>query len=283
LVSRQLKADLALLFIVFIWGTTFAIMKDIFTVITPFYFLTLRFGFASIALGLILYRQLSDVNLKLLKQGMIAGVLLFGGYAFQVVGLNFTTASKAGFITGLSVVLVPIFAVLFFRRLPPLLTWIGVSLAAVGLWLLTFSGSLEPNLGDWLVLVCAACLALHILVVDKYVKSNNPLLLALIQISTVAVLSALGAGLEGSYQLVGNTGVWISVLYMGVLATALAFVVQNKAQTFTTPERTAIIFSMEPVFGALFAYLYLGEVITVKGYIGGALIILSMLLVEMEN
>lgn len=283
MVSRQLKADLALLFVVFVWGTTFAIMKDVFTVITPFYFLTLRFGFATLALGLIFRRQLAEINLKLLKQGIIAGIFLFGGYAFQVVGLNFTTASKAGFITGLSVVLVPIFAVLFFRRFPSLLTWIGVSLATIGLWLLTFSGSLEPNIGDCLVLICAACLALHILIVDKYVKNNNPLLLAVIQISTVAVLSAFGAGLEGSYQLVSDAGIWISVVYMGVLATALAFVVQNKAQTFTTPGRTAIIFSMEPVFGALFAFLYLGELITVNGYIGGALIILSMLLVEMDN
>ncbi|AGB40487.1 putative permease, DMT superfamily [Halobacteroides halobius DSM 5150] len=282
MIKRRLKADLALLMVVLIWGSTFAIMKGIFNTITPVYFLTLRFGVATLILVIIFHKRLSSLDFATLKAGLVAGLFLFGGYAFQVTGLELTTASSAGFITGLSVVLVPLFSALFFRKVPPFMTWLGVILATLGLGLLSFEGQLLFNLGDFLVLLCACSLALHILLVDRYVQEKDAVLLAIVQIATVALLSSMWVGFKGSYQSVSSFEVWSSIIYMGALATAVAFLIQNKAQTFTTPTRTAIIFSLEPIFGALFAYLYLGEVISLQGYLGGSLIVLGMLLAEVK-
>ncbi|SJZ86437.1 DMT family transporter [Selenihalanaerobacter shriftii] len=280
--KKRVKADLSLLFVVVVWGTTFAVMKDVFNTITPFYFLTLRFSFAALFLGVIFYKRLKKLDFATLKSGMLAGIFLFGGYAFQVTGLKLTTASKAGFITGLAVILVPIFSALIFKKMPSMMTWLGVILATIGLGLLTFNGEFIFNKGDLLVLSCAVSLALHILLVDKYVESKDSILLAIVQVGMVAILSIISAGLEGSFVAVSDMSIWISIIYMGILGTALAFVIQNKAQTFTTPTRTAIIFSMEPVVGAIFAYLYLGEMISINGYWGGALIVFGMLLAEIK-
>ncbi|OCL26914.1 multidrug DMT transporter permease [Orenia metallireducens] len=280
--SRRVKADLSLLFVVIIWGSTFAFMKDIFNKITPFYFLTLRFTFATLILGLIFYTKVKKLDLETLKYGLFAGVFLFGGYGLQVTGLGLTDASKAGFITGLAVVLVPILSAIIFKKMPELTTSVGVILATIGLGLLSFSGSLIFNLGDFLIFLSAFSLAVHILLVDRYVKSKDAILFAIIQIGTVALLSGIFTLIEDGYVWVNDINVWSNVIYMGLLATALAFIIQNKAQQFTTPTRTAIIFVMEPVFGALFAYLYLGELISAKGYWGGVLIVLGMLLAELK-
>ncbi len=282
LLSRRVKADLALLFVTFIWGTTFAIMKGVFEIVTPFYFLSLRFGFATLVLVVVFHKRLYKLDWPTVKSGIVAGILLFGGYSLQVVGLELTTASKASFITGLCVVLVPCFAALFFNRKPTIMTWIGVVLALLGLNLLTFNGEYTFNLGDVLVFFCAIFLALHILFVDRYVKDKDSILLAILQIATVALLSLISSFLEGSCQIVKSFSVWSSVIYMGALATGLAFIIQNKAQKFTTPTRTGVVFSMEPVFGVFFAYLYLGEVISNRGYLGGILIVAGMLLAEVD-
>ncbi|PRX27213.1 drug/metabolite transporter (DMT)-like permease [Orenia metallireducens] len=280
--SRRIKADLSLLFVVIIWGSTFAFMKDIFNTITPFYFLTLRFSFATAVLGMIFYKKVKQLDLNTFKYGLFAGVFLFGGYGLQVTGLKLTDASKAGFITGLAVVLVPILSAIIFKKMPELTTSIGVILATIGLALLTFNGRLLFNLGDFLVFLSAFSLAIHILLVDRYVKSKDAILFTIIQIGTVALLSGISTLLEGSYVLVTDISIWTNVIYMGLFATALALIVQNKAQQFTTATRTAIIFVMEPVFGALFAYLYLGELISAKGYWGGVLIVLGMLFAELK-
>jgi len=280
--SRRVKADLSLLFVVVIWGSTFAFMKNIFNTVTPFYFLTLRFTFATLFLGLIFYKKVMQLDRDTLKYGMFAGVFLFGGYALQVTGLELTDASKAGFITGLAVVLVPILSAIIFKKMPELTTSLGVLLATIGLGLLSFNGNLIFNLGDFLVFLSAFSLAIHILLVDRYVKSKDAILFAVVQIGTVALLSGIITLVQGDYFLVIATNVWMNVIYMGLFATALAFIIQNKAQQFTTATRTAIIFVMEPVFGALFAYLYLGELISVRGYWGGVLIVLGMLLAELK-
>ena len=280
--NQRLIADSALLFVVFIWGTTFAVMKGIFTTVSPLYFLTLRFSFATLVLVAIFYQQLKNVNWEIVKKGTILGWFLFGGFAFQVVGLKYTTASKAGFLTGLAVVLVPIFSALIFKRMPQITTIVGVSLATIGLGLLTYDGGFLFSFGDGLVFLCAVSLALHILLVDKYVREEDTALLTIVQLVTVAVLGGIATGIEGGYQIITDISIWGSIIYMGVFASAFAFIIQTWAQNFTTPTRTGIIFSLEPVFAALFAYLYLGETITTAGYIGGSLIILSMLLVEIK-
>ncbi|MBM7622726.1 DMT family transporter [Sporohalobacter salinus] len=280
--KRRVKADLALLLVVFVWGTTFAIMKDVFSIVTPFYFLTLRFSTAVLVLILIFHRRLKKLDLETIKLGFFVGIFLFGGFAFQVVGLNYTTASKAGFLTGLSVVIVPILSAVILKKIPSILTIVGVILAAVGLGLLSFNGQFIFNFGDFLVFLCAISLAVYILLVGKYVQQKDSILLTIVQITTVALLSGIASLLEGSFKVVMDPELWGAVVYMALFATTFALVVQNKAQEFTTPTRTAIIFSMEPVFAAIFAYFYLGEIISTNGYWGGLLIVIGMFVAELK-
>ncbi|ADL13281.1 DMT family transporter [Acetohalobium arabaticum] len=280
--KKRIKADLALLFVVFVWGTTFAIMKGVFDIVTPFYFLTLRFWTAVIVLVLIFHRRLKKLDWETIKLGSFVGIFLFGGFAFQVVGLNYTTASKAGFLTGLSVVIVPILSAIILKKIPSMLTVIGVTLATIGLGLLSFNGEFIFNFGDFLVFLCAVSLAVYILLVGKYVQQKDSILLTIVQITTVALLSGFSSLVEGSFEVVLQPELWGAVVYMAFFATTLALVVQNKAQEFTTPTRTAIIFSMEPVFAAVFAYFYLGEVISVNSYWGGLLIVVGMIIAELK-
>lgn len=280
--KKRIKADLTLLLVVFIWGTTFAIMKDVISIVTPFYFLTLRFSTAVLVLILIFHRRLRNLDLETIKLGSFVGVFLFGGFAFQVVGLNYTTASRAGFLTGLSVVIVPMLSAVILKKVPSILTIIGVALTTVGLGLLSFNGEFIFNFGDFLVFLCAVSLAIYILLVGKYVQQKDSILLAIVQITTVAFLSGFASLLEGSFKVVFQPELWGAVIYMALFATAFALVVENKAQEFTTPTRTAIIFSMEPVFAAVFAYFYLGEVISMSGYWGGVLIVVGMIISELK-
>lgn len=280
--KKRIKADLALLFVVFVWGTTFAIMKGIFNIVTPFYFLTLRFWAAVLILILVFHRRLKKLDWAIIKIGSFVGIFLFGGFAFQVVGLNYTTASKAGFLTGLSVVIVPILSAIILKKIPSKLTITGVALATIGLGLLSFNGEFIFNFGDFLVFLCAVSLAVYILLVGKYVQQKDSILLTIVQITTVALLSSLASLLEGSFKVVLQPELWGAVVYMALFATTFALVVQNKAQEFTTPTRTAIIFSMEPVFAAVFAYFYLGEVIAVNSYWGGLLIVVGMIIAELK-
>ena len=213
--------------------------------------------------------------------GIAIGLALAAGYAFQTFGLRFTTPAKAGFITGLSVALVPIGQAIFLRRPPSLNAVVGVALATVGLGLLSLNAALGVNLGDLLVLCCAVAFAVHILLVGRYAPHWQPLRLAFVQIATVAVVTAaLALLLERPIGWpAGN--VWFAAAFTGLFATALAFFVQSRAQQATTPTHTALIFAAEPVFAGLFSFLLIGEVFLPRQFIGAALIVAGMLVAEL--
>ncbi|WP_027338905.1 DMT family transporter [Halonatronum saccharophilum] len=280
--NSKLRSDLALLFVVSIWGSTFALMKGAFDDVGPFYFLTLRFGLAFFILLLLFFNRLKKIDVNILKSGTNLGVVLFLGFALQVSGLRYTTASKAGFITGLSVVLVPFLGAIFFKKKLSLSTCFGVIFATGGLFLLSFDGVASLNYGDLLIFLCALSFALHILFVDKYVKFNDAILLALIQIGVVALLSGVLAVFRGGVVSINSSLLWANILYMGLFATAIALLIQNKAQEKTTPAKAAIIFSLEPVFGSVFSYAILGELISPRAYFGGGLIVLGMVLAQIR-
>ncbi len=279
---RQYKADLALLIVAFVWGITFTVVKDALNDIGPFYFLACRFAIASIFLGGIFYKQLIGITVKEIKAGFFIGLFLFGGYAFQTVGLKYTGAANAGFITGLAVVLVPFFVTVTSKRLPSGFVTIGVLVALTGLALLSLGKTLTLNYGDILVFFCAICYAWQIIMVGKYAIKLDPVNLTFIQIVTVSLTSILfGIILETPPQ--SFTGpVWVALLATSIPATSLAFLVQNKAQKFTSPIHTAIIFTTEPVFAGLTAYVLAGEVLTVPQLIGCALILAGMLIADLK-
>lgn len=248
----------------------------------PHTFLSLRFGLAAAALLLLFGRRVARLRAgEHLRAGLV-GVFLFLGFALQTAGLEHTTASRAGFITGLSVVLVPLFLALAHRRLPPAWTGAGVTLATLGLGLLSLEGGSGSPWGDLLVLGGAVAFALHILAVGRYARRMDPLALAAVQVAVVALLSltllSLGAGRQAP-----GAEVWAAAGFTGLVATALVLVIQNVAQARTSATHTAIIFTLEPVFAALFARWLAAEPLTARTLVGGGLIVLGMLAAELGS
>lgn len=280
--KRQYRADLLLILVVAIWGSTFSIMKIILIDIDPYYFITLRFMVAFISLLLIFHNRLKYLTWSGLRKGFILGLWLLGGYAFQTVGLQYTTASRSGFITGLAVVLVPFLALVILKEVPGLMNWLGVLLAIAGLFLLTGTGGKAINYGDYLTLLCAVSFAMQIVLLSKYLKGEDPAVLTLVQMGVVAGGAFLITFFTSSFRpiTVETAGV---VVYTGLLATAFAFFIQSYAQQFIPPTHAGLIFTMEPIFGALFSFLILGELIGTGGIIGGLLIISGMLLAELKD
>lgn len=282
---KGIQAEIYLLGIVVIWGSTFAIIKGILDQIMPFTFLAYRFFWAAFILGLIFWKRLKNIDKIILGKGFLIGIFLFLGFTFQTVGLKYTTATKAGFITGLSVILVPIISHFFIREKISKNSIIGVILAVIGLWFLNYNSSFIFNFGDFLVLLCAVSFAMHIISVGLYARKVDYVLLVIVQLTTVFVLSFLMALFfeRPGIHLYYPSGVWWSIILTGIFATALAFYMQNKFQRYSTATKTAIIFSGEPIFGAIFAYLLLGEKVGLIAWIGGLLIIFGMIISQREK
>lgn len=294
----QLTADAALLFVTAVWGATFVMVQDAVTGFPVFAFLAVRFALAALVLLPFLVRSRSagsndfsrlprrratKVAVRSWLPGILVGVALFAGYAFQTFGLRFTTPAKAGFITGMSVVLVPLGQAIFLRRPPRRNSIIGVALAAAGLALLSLQADLSVNTGDLLVLACAVAFAAHILLVGRYAPDWQPLRLAFVQIVTVAVLSSAAALLLERPVPWPPGNVWFAAAFTGLLATALAFFVQSRAQQATSPTHTALIFAAEPVFAGIFSFLLIGEVLGPRQIAGSALIVAGMVISEFRR
>ena len=213
-------------------------------------------------------------------KGMALGVFLFSGYAWQTVGLQYTTSSNAGFITGLSVVFVPAFVAMTTRKLPSPGLILGVLCALVGLAFLSLGDQFVFNKGDLMVLVCAISFALHILFVGRYAPHANAIVLASVQILTVSVLSGISSMFLPQTAVHFSNNVWVALLVTAIPATSLAFFVQTKMQQFTTPTHTALIFSMEPVFAAISAFFFAGEFLSPRGLLGAGLVLAGMLIAE---
>ena len=279
---RQLPADLLLLLVTLIWGSTFVMVKDAVTTYPVFRFLSLRFAFATVALLLIGWRRLRTLGWRGLGAGILIGLFLFAGYAFQTAGLQHTSASKAGFITGLYVVIVPVLSATVLRKRPSAPAILGVGLAAIGLALLSIEPEITIGRGDLLILMCALAFALHIVTVSAFAPHADPIALTIVQVATVTVISGvISLSAEPGWAL-PSSSTWLAAAFTGVLATAVAFGIQTAMQRFTTPTHTALIFTAEPVFAAVFGYLLAGDILTASHIAGGVLIIVGMLVSEVK-
>ncbi|MDQ3930238.1 MAG: DMT family transporter [Chloroflexota bacterium] len=281
---RQLWADGLLAVVTLIWGSTFVLVKDTVEQVPVMTFLAARFAVGGLVLAsaVLLLRKWRGLTLRELGWGGIIGAALWAGYAFQTLGLQGTTASKAGFITGLSVVLVPVLGLFLLRHRPGTWAWLGIALATSGLALLSLrlDERLEVSRGDLLVLGCAAAFATHIVLIAR-VPWADPLRLTTVQVIIAGLLNALSAVLFGQQVSQMSQEVWASVLFLGIAATALAFVVQVSVQRFTTATHTALIFTLEPVFAAIFGWWLDGDVLMLSGWAGAALILTGMLVTEL--
>ena len=276
----KFKADLGLLSVTLFWGTTFILSKQVLEVVPLPVFLFLRLTIAALALNLFALRFRKEWNKQVLMHGVILGVLLYFSYFFQMWGIQFTSASNAGFITGMSVVLVPIFGFLFFKYRPALNVLFGILFAVIGLLLLTGANPLNWNDGDLLVMICALAVAFHVIFTGRFAHRNNVYLLTAAQLGVVSLLTMFALPFSDFQWPVIQMNHWWLLIYLGLFGTVYTFLMQTAMQRFTTTARTALIFAMEPVFAALFAFLIAGEQLTISGWIGGLLIVLGMITAE---
>ncbi len=277
----RLQADLGLLSVTIFWGTTFIFSKMVLTRIPLLWFLFLRLGLAALVINLGALPRYRKVSPGLIRAGIILGILLWLSYFFQMWGIQFTSASNAGFITGLSVLLVPVFAYMLFRHIPARPVLVGIILAFSGLILITGIDASGWSRGDMLVLVCAFVVAFHVIYTGKFAPQFDPVLLTAVQLAVIALFTG-GSLLVRPEPLPDLTfRDWGSLAYLAVFGTVYTFLMQTAMQRYTTTARTALIFAMEPVFAALFAWLAGGEELSVSGWIGGGLIVLGMIISEL--
>lgn len=277
--KKRLQAELSMLLIAAIWGSTFAIVKNALSEIGPFLFVGLRFLLAFSLLLILSFPCVKKTNRSTLLAGGILGLLLFIGYIFQTIGLKYTSSTNAGFITGISVVLVPIIYSLLYRKRPAVSTAITVILAAIGLFFLSFpSNTLSLAYGDFLLLICAFGFALHIIFVDRYSHQHNAIAITAVQILFVGIASLLIGLISEPWPSHFSANLLIALFITAVFATSLAFLLQNALQKYSTPTRFAVILTTEPVFAALTGYLWAQEVLSRRAMFGAGLILLSMLI-----
>jgi drug/metabolite transporter (DMT)-like permease len=276
--GRRAKAELLLVLVTLIWGSTFVVVKEALVDASPLPFLGIRFTLAGILLFLVMGRGLGER--QALGPGFLLGVFLFAGYLFQTTGLLYTTPSKSAFITGFAVILVPFLQVLQGFRLR-VATIAGALLGLAGIYFLVLPSGLHAvNRGDVLTLFGAVSFAVHIVLVGSYTRRFSFRHLVPVQILVVGLLAAAALPLNLDFRLHWTAGLIGALLLTAVLATGFAFSVQNWAQQFTPPAHTALIFALEPVFAALTSRLVLGERLGGKVFMGSALILAGMVISE---
>jgi len=262
------RSELILLGITAIWGFTFPAMKVSLDYLPPILFLAYRFGIASL-LMLILFRS-KVLRRETFKEGFILGLTLFFGHGFQIVGLKYTTASNSAFITSLYVVFTPFIAYFILRdRLKPRDVF-SLAIALTGLYLIS-GASLNFNYGDLLTVLCALSFAFQIVLVQRFGEGDY-LSLAFWQITWNFVFSLAFALLFEPHIIPTDPLPWAGILYTSIFATVIAFTLQIKHQRNTRAHKAALIYSAEPIFGHISAFLTIGEVLSPKGYLGALLI-----------
>ncbi len=275
---RPDRHTLALLGVTAVWGSTFVVVKDAIEQMPVTDFLTWRFALAALVMLVLRPRTIAALGGQGRRVGVVLGVALGTGYLLQTLGLQHTSAAVSGFITGMFVVLTPLFAALLLRQPPGRAAWAAVLLATVGLGLLSLRG-LSVGGGELLTLGCAVAFALHIVGLGRWASSYDAFGLAVVQLVTTAVLCGVVA-VPGGLVVPPSGAVWGALALTAVAATAVAFVVQTWAQAHLPPTRAAVIMTMEPVFGGVFAVLLAGEVLGLRTLAGAVLVLGAMLLSE---
>jgi len=277
------QADGILLLVAISWGVTFALVQDAIEETPVYTFLFWRFFFAFMLMAVVAWKHWQTLTRATLVASVILGVLNFSAFAFQTYGLTLTLSSTVAFITGFNVIFIPFLALVIFRRSVSVYAVIGAVIAIVGLWLLTGQSGLGLGAGELYTLICAVLFSLHILFTDRFVQRHDVILLVTIQFGVIAAASLImGSVHDGTILPTTYSYNFVLALVATVLfATVFAFWAQTSMQRFTTPAKTALIFTMEPLSAALFGYFYAGEALSLMQVFGGLLIVAGVVFAEL--
>jgi len=286
----------ALLIVTLFWGATFVIVKESLSDISSMLFIAFRFAIAGILFTPFIFKKHIKFTSSAVISGGLLGLLLFGGFATQTVGLKYTLVTKSGFITGSSVVMIPIFQTIIEKRLPTKGAILGTAFVFVGILFLSSGGNsiftfLETlgsnfNFGDFLTLICAVFFALYVVYLDIISKKYDFWLLIFMQIAVTGILSFVAAFLFGvsniePLKINFSNNLIFGLLYTSIFATLITTALQTKYQKLISPTKAGIIFSFEPLFAALLAFFVINERISTLGLFGGLLIFVGLLTSEL--
>ncbi|KRE63016.1 DMT family transporter [Nostocoides sp. Soil756] len=274
-------ATLLLLLVTSVWGSTFFLIRDLVATLPPADFLAVRFAIAAVVMFVLFRRQTLALSRRDLRIGVLLGVLYGLAQLLQTIGLQHTDASVSGFVTGTYVVLTPLLGALLLRERIDQVTWGAVALTTAGLAVLSLRG-LSVGLGEAVTLASAVLYAGHIIALGRWSTPGAAVGLSTVQAAVIALVTGVAAVPDG-ISLPADGGQWASLLYMALVAGALALWAQTWAQAHLTATRAAIVMAMEPVFAAFFAVLLGGESLTGRMLLGGALVVASMYLVELRG
>ena len=292
---KKYTGEIALVFNTLIWGGTFALIKNALTDISPTLFVGLRFSLATLIFLPFVYKHLRNTNKKTLIAGSILGLFYFSGFVTQTFGLSLTTATKSGFITGIFVIFIPILQFLIEKRKPKWFNLVGVGFVLIGLVMLSSNGNnvfeffeqigSDFNLGDLFTLICAVLFAFQVVYVDIFTKKYDYLPMVFTQLLITGLGGIIFAiilsttGIE-TFKFNFNSNVIGAILYTSIFASIIATIIQLKYQKTVSPTKAGIIFSIEPIFAAVFAYFLLSEKISNFGLIGCVLIFFGLIISE---
>lgn len=280
--TKQIKAELMLLTITVFWGASYMLTKLGLGGLEPFNLTAIRFLIAFAIAAAVFHKQILGADKKTIKYAFILGLILLGMFISMTFGLKYTTASNAGFLISLSVVLIPIISFVFLKQKIEKSVAVGVFLALIGIALLTLDAQFKINIGDLLCILCALFCSVHVIVIGIFTKEVDSIALGALQLGFAGIFSMVISLFTENMKLPDTALSWFSVLMLSVFCTAIGYIVQSAAQQYTSATHTGLILSLEPVFSAVLAYMFLGEMLAPRGYAGAAILMLSVLIAELD-
>lgn len=280
--KKQIKADLLLIIITMFWGASCLLTKIGLGGIQEFNLIALRFTIGFFLSAIVFWRKVKSANLKTVKYAAILAGILFATFIFATFGVSYTTVSNAGFLTCLAGVFIPLITFAISKKRPESKVIISVIIALLGICLLSLNEKLLFNIGDLLCILCSLSFAAHIIVTGIMTNGVDSVSLGVLQLGFVGIYSTFFSFIFESPILPQTDSSWLVVITLSVFCTAAAFIIQTVAQKYTTSTHTGLIFSLEPVFSAFFAFFFAGEILRARGYFGAVLLVFSIFLIELD-
>ncbi|MEC1722817.1 DMT family transporter [Schinkia azotoformans] len=279
----QLRADVLLLLATVGWGASYLLMKMGLDAVGEFTLIALRFGIAFLIAAAVFSKRLRHTNFKTIKYALLLGFLLFLVFVTVTYGLNTTTTTNAGFLVSLTVIFVPLFSIFIFKKKLELRLLLSILIALTGIALLTIHPPFKIMTGDLLCIGTALFYALHITVAGVAAKEVDTLNVGILQLGFASLYGLVFSFIFETPTFPSTLKGWFAVLTLAIVCSGFGFIIQIVAQKYTSPTRTGLIFSLEPVFAAIFGYVFAHEIMSINGYIGAFLVFLSVIISSVKS
>ncbi len=276
--NKQLQANFLIVLVALFWGSTYFLTKMAVEELEPFNLTALRFGTAFIITALFFFKRIRNADRTVIKYSIILGVLAVIAVLSMTFGVQYTTASNAGFLISLSVVMIPLISVVVLKKKIKAKLLLSVILATIGIVCLTLNEQLTINKGDILCILCAASFAVQVLIMERIPKTADSVAIGALQLGITAVVNFILSFFLENFTVPRDFKVWGVIVILGVFCSAFCYIIQIYSLKNTSAIQAGIILSLEPVFSAIFAYIFLGELLSKQGYIGAILLFISVIL-----